>query len=84
VVLLRTNAPPAVINSITRLVSGQIQLQSLGWSNLTFQIEATTNLMPVIVWTSLGAATGNSSGAFTFTDTNASLFPRRFYRVLSP
>ncbi|HOX57254.1 MAG TPA: hypothetical protein P5205_11465 [Candidatus Paceibacterota bacterium] len=34
VVLLRTNAPPASIHSVTRLGGGQIQFQGLGGSNL--------------------------------------------------
>ncbi len=83
-VLLRTNAPPATISSITRLGGGQMQLQGLGWSNLVYGVEATTNLTPVIVWSNLGTATGNSAGVFSFTDTNAPLFPSRFYRALSP
>ena len=83
VVVTRVN-PPARLTSITALSNGAAQIQGLGLSNLTYTIQATTNLNPVIQWSNLGASAANSSGVFSFTDTNAPLFPKRFYRVLSP
>jgi hypothetical protein len=49
-------------------------------SNLTFMIQAATNLNPIITWTDLGTAPANSSGIVSFTDTNALSFPVRFCR----
>jgi hypothetical protein len=36
------------------------------------------------VWSNLGTALATNGGVFSFTDTNAPLFPIRFYRALSP
>ena len=66
------------------------QLSSGGYTNKTFKllgvgstatiytIEASTNL---VQWTGIGNATGDVSGNFFFTDTNASNYLRRFYRT---
>lgn len=76
--------PPAQFVNVTRLTNSWVQLQGLGSSNLNYTIQATTNLSPVIVWTNLGPVTANSNGVFSFTDTNAPLYPMRFYRAFSP
>jgi hypothetical protein len=60
------------------------QLTGQGLSNLTYTIQAASNLNPVIQWSNIGAPVANSSGVFSFIDTNAPLFPRRFYRAVSP
>lgn len=79
-VLYRVN-PPAQITSIVAPPGNQLQVQGFGLSNLTFTIEASSNLVD---WVSIGNAPANSSGAFSFLDTNAPQFNRRFYRALSP
>jgi fibronectin-binding autotransporter adhesin len=84
VVLFRPSAPPAVINSISVLTNGHAQIQATGLPNLTYGVEAATNLNPVIQWTDLGTAVADGSGEFSFTDTNAPAYPMRFYRVVSP
>ena len=63
-------------------VTNSLHLQGAGLSNLTYTIQASTNLSPIVTWTSLGMFLANSNGIFSFTDTNAPLFPRRFYRAL--
>jgi autotransporter-associated beta strand protein len=83
VVLTRVN-PPAQLGNVTRLTNSWMQIQGLGTSNLSYTIQAATNLNPVIAWSSLGLVTANSNGVFNFTDTNAPLFPMRFYRAFSP
>jgi ferric iron reductase protein FhuF len=60
------------------------QLTGQGLSNLTYTIQAATNLNPVIQWSNIGALVANSNGVFSFIDTNATLFPVRFYRAVSP
>jgi hypothetical protein len=80
VVLYRVNPPPQ-ITSITRLTNNWIQFQAAGVSNLTYTIQASTNLL---TWTNLATVPANTSGIFSYTDTNTALFPRRFYRALSP
>ena len=83
-VVLYQGNPPAQLTAITALTNGVKQIQGLGLSNLTYTIQATTNLNPVIVWINLGTATANGSGVFSFTDTNVPSLPMRFYRALSP
>lgn len=76
-------APPAQFISFG--ASGNaFQVQGSGLSNLSYTIQAATNLSSLISWTNLGAATANSNGIFSFTDTNALLLPTRFYRAVSP
>jgi hypothetical protein len=77
-------APASTLTSITNLPSSFKHLTGQGVSNLTYTVQAATNLAAPITWTPLGAAIANSSGVYQFTDTNAPLFPRRFYRVVSP
>jgi len=66
------------------------QLSSGGYTNKTFKllgvgggstiytIQASTNFLQ---WTNVGMATGDISGNFLFTDTNATNFRYRFYRT---
>jgi len=83
-VVLYEGNPPARLTGIIFLPNGDKQIQGTGLSNLTYLIEAATNLNPVIFWSNLGSATAGSDGVFTFSDTNAPLFPIRFYRAQSP
>ena len=48
----------------------------------TTLVQATTNLSDPASWVTI--ATNPPGSAFIFTDTNASQFPTRFYRVISP
>jgi autotransporter-associated beta strand protein len=83
-VVLQAISPSAQLTAITALTNGVKQIEGLGLSNLTYTIQAASNLNPVITWTNLGSATANGSGMFMFTDTNAPGFPMRFYRAKSP
>lgn len=76
--------PSVQFTSIAALTNHSVLLQGLGLSNLTYTIQGTTNLNPIIAWTNLGTATASNTGAFSFTDTNAPSFPERFYRALLP
>jgi len=77
-------APAATITAITNLPDASKQLTGQGLSNLNYAIQGATNLNAPITWSNLGNASANGSGIFQFTDTNASLYPARFYRVASP
>jgi len=84
-VVLTRLSPPARFDAITRLANAQMQLHATGGlSGFSYTIAAATNLNPVIQWSNLGTVLANGSGQFSFTDTNAPLFPMRFYRALSP
>ena len=85
VTLTRTlDAPPSTLTSIECVTNDFKLLTGMGLSNLTYAVDATTDLGPAILWTPLGPAPANGSGIYQFLDTNAPLFPHRFYRVLSP
>jgi hypothetical protein len=77
-------APPATISSIVSLTNHFEQITGQGLSNLTYTMQAATSLIPVIQWSNIGSPVANSNGVFSFTDTNAPLFPIRFYRAVSP
>jgi len=83
-VVLYRGYPPARMTGVTSLSNKFAQVQGVGVSNLTYTIQAATNLNPTINWTNLGVAPANATGIFSFTDTNAPLFPMRFYRAVSP
>jgi autotransporter-associated beta strand protein len=84
VVLTRIRMP-ARFESLTQLPNGQEQIRATGgFAGLTYTVQAAPSLNPVIQWSNLGTATANASGVIVFTDTNAPLFPMRFYRALSP
>ncbi len=83
-IVLYAGTPPARLTGVTASPNGVAQIQGLGLSNLTYAIQAATNLNPVIQWSAIGAALANTNGLFSFTDTNAPQFPMRFYRAISP
>jgi hypothetical protein len=77
-------------NDVVLVRDATAQLYSGGYTNKTFEllgvggvatiytIQASTNLLQ---WMNIGYATGDVSGNFLFTDTNASNYLRRFYRT---
>jgi len=83
-VVLYQGNPPSRLTAITSATNGAKQILGMGLSNLTYTIQAVTNLNPPITWANLGPATADNSGVFSFIDTNAPLFPMRFYRAQSP
>ncbi len=74
--------PPAPSISIAA-VTNSIQLQGAGLSNLTYTIQANTNLSTTN-WLVIGTSPADGSGLFSFTDTNAPTFSNRFYRARLP
>jgi len=56
----------------------QAVLSLAGSSGAVYDILASTNLS---VWTVIGTVTVGANGSQSFIDTNASNYPRRFYRV---
>ena len=70
-------------SSIAKLGNGNFQLNGLGTSNLTFHVQASTNLATTN-WVSLGTTTANAHGGFNFTDSSATNYLVRFYRCVFP
>ena len=73
-------APPVLIAQGFD-ANGNFQLQLLSSSNIAFGIDASTNLTN---WEQIGSGTTDTNGVFLFLDTNAPLFPIRFYRAFWP
>lgn len=79
VVLVRDLAPgerPPLSNG--GYTNKTYRLLGFGNGSAIYTVQASTNL---VQWTNVGFATGDVSGTFNFTDTNAANFIRRFYRT---
>jgi hypothetical protein len=61
----------------------QFSIQERGSAIQTVQILAGTNLTAPSAWVQI-CFVFPSSSLFTFTDTNAALYPSRFYKVIAP
>jgi Matrixin len=70
------------IVSATRLSNGQMSFQCIGVPNAVNRIEATADI--TATYTTLLSVNVDSTGHFQFTDSNATAFGRRFYRVACP
>ena len=75
---------PAALAAISPApAAGGFQFSIQPAASQTTFVQATTNLADPNAWTTI--ATNPPSGtSFNFADTNASQFPTRYYRVLSP
>jgi hypothetical protein len=69
--------PPAVQLAVTS--AQQFNLTVTGLNGHTYDIQASQDL---VNWTVIGTVTPDASGSATFTDTNATSFPSRFYRTV--
>ena len=67
----------AALTAIQKKSDGSIQLQCFGSPGSNYVVQAATNLLN---WADLGSALADTNGLFQFLDTNAPLFPQRFYR----
>jgi hypothetical protein len=71
-VLIRYSPVPTV----QRQPNGSVQLHATGNPGQTFDFQASTNFLS---WLDLGTTNADTNGCVLFTDTNAPLFPYRFY-----
>jgi hypothetical protein len=71
--------PPTLC--LDNLGNGALQLRGLGATAKTYRIEAKSDLHDT-VWTSLGSATADGNGRFTFFTATAADAPARFYRAV--
>jgi alpha-tubulin suppressor-like RCC1 family protein len=74
-------APVIDVSSLSMGVNGEFSLSFTGDTNASYRVWASTNLT---TWTVLGPATQSPPGEFHFTDTAATNWPLRFYRVTCP
>jgi hypothetical protein len=78
---------PFKIIQLTKLGNGTFQFSFTNLTGASFQVFAATNAaQPTANWTMIGFATETpaGSGQFQFTDSQATNYPQRFYRVKSP
>jgi hypothetical protein len=72
-------------NLSASLSPGQgMHIQFAGTPTYAYVLVATTNLVPPIVWRPIVTNPVGANGIWTFTDTNASSLPARFYRAELP
>jgi hypothetical protein len=79
--ILILNLPPPMLSSLLRLSDRNFQLSLQGVPGRQHVIEATTNLSPPVIWSSLITNAAGQDGSLLFTDTTATNFSRRFYRA---
>ena len=82
--LAAVTSPPSNTGNVTNIQKksdGTVQLQFFGIPGQSYDFQATTNL---VSWNNLGSSPADTNGILEFLDTNAPLFPSRFYRWYSP
>ena len=78
---LLAHALPSQLTGLSTVTNDFKLLTGQGSKLQIYPIEASTNL---VNWSLIGTGTANAAGGFSFLDTNAPLFPTRFYRAISP
>jgi hypothetical protein len=74
---------PPPTNSVAGVavsVDGSVTLNFVGVPGYIYQVEATTNLAPPVVWTTISTNTADISGQWQITDLQATNYPNQFYR----
>ena len=81
--LRRVPAPASTLEMPYFTSSGGLLLRGQGVPGGTYEVQASTNLLPGS-WVFLQNLVASPSGIFYIQDVNASDYPHRFYRVRSP
>jgi uncharacterized repeat protein (TIGR03803 family) len=79
-----TVASPPIISKVICNTDGSMTLNLLTTPNTSSRVLATTNLAPPVIWQPIYTNVAGTSGAWQFTDMNASNYPVRFYRSSTP
>jgi hypothetical protein len=79
-----TVASPAAISSVRCNANGSVTLTLSTAPYLSSRVLAATNLAPPVVWEPIYTNVAGTSGAWQFTDLNASNYPVRYYRSSTP
>ena len=75
---------PPIISGVICNMDGSMTLNLSTAPNTSSRVLATTNLTPPVVWEPIYTNVAGTSGAWQFTDLNASNYPVRFYRSSTP
>ena len=79
------SATPIKLSKSTVLPSGALQFSLVENLGLSFTVLASTNASSSLAaWSAIGAAMEAAPTQYQFTDTQATNYPQRFYRVRSP
>lgn len=84
VVVMRVPAPASKLTSISPSPSGEMQITGDGFPGLTYTLEASTNLAPPIVWTTIATPQADNAGIYKVIDADSLIHSMRFYRAVSP
>ena len=85
IVRIGTTPTSFTLNRPTKAAKGALQFTFTNTPGAVFNVLASTNAStPLTNWTVLSNVTETTDGHFSFTDTQATNFARRFYRVVSP
>ena len=74
---------PGSFTGVTIQSDSTALLSFTGTPGATYILEATTNLVPPVMWTSLNTNTTDTNGVFLYDDTGSTNFPMRFYQTLT-
>jgi len=78
---ITTGSVSIKVTSISLGIGGAIQLGGTGDVGQAYVLQATTNLVPPVVWLSLLTNNADINGIFNFTDQQAANFSSRYYRI---
>lgn len=70
---------PPLLESVSRLQDGKFLLRVVGEPGISYRIQASSDLLQ---WATIQTATAPANGIVDFLDTDAVLFPRRYYRAV--
>lgn len=73
----------AVLTNVRGSGPGLMEITGSGAPTTNYLVQA-NDALGTTNWVNLGNAVANANGVVSFTDTNAGLFPRRFYRLQWP
>ena len=82
-VSLTVLVPPS-ITGILPNTDGSLTLNFAGGAGQTYLVQATTNLIPPVVWQTLSTNVAGQDSTWQLTDTNTLDCPARFYRACLP
>ena len=81
IVTVVVSPPPSKLSLAPSFGSGNVTAQLSGVAGQTYIIQASTDL---IHWTSFSTNVADASGGVSLVDSNAVVYPSRFYRAFSP
>ena len=76
-----TISPYLLITNCAKLSTGNLAIGGTGVANQTCVLLAASSLTAPITWTPIATSVSDAQGRFTFTDSQAANYARRFYRV---